>query len=184
MNAIEMIKSRRSIRKFKDEVVKKETVDEIMEITKFAPSWANGQISRYTFITDEAMINRISTEGVNDFVYNIKTLKNAKNVLVLSYVEGKSGKLSKEQYNMDYDSETDAWEIFDSGIACQTFCLAAHANGVGTVIMGVINNETIAEIINLPKEEKVAAVIVYGYPLEDKIAIPSRKNIEEISRFL
>ena len=111
---------------------------------------------------------------------NHKSLENAKGVAVLSYKKGKSGKL--DQYG-DKSSKENTWEIFDAGIACQTFCLAAHAKGVGTVIMGVIDEESIAKIINLPEDENVAALIVYGYPDEAPKPTP-RKAVEEILRFI
>lgn len=179
MDMMQGIKERRSIRQFKDQVVERELVNEILEGARFAPSWANFQVARYNLIEDKELIKKLAHDGVNDFVYNVDTLKNASNVLVLSYVEGKSGKIDE----MGYDSKTNVWEIFDSGIACQTFCLAAHAKGIGTVIMGVINDEAISKIIDLPKEEKVAALIVYGYPEGPHPAPSSRKPISEIARF-
>ena len=113
-------------------------------------------------------------------VYNIKTLETAKSVAVLSFVKGKSGKLDKDEYVTEKGS---TWEIFDAGIACQTFCLAAHARGIGTCIFGVIDEKSIAELVNLPEEETVAALIVYGYPDENPPA-PKRKNLDEIVRFV
>ena len=50
MDAIEMIKERRSIREFKDEKVDRELMREIVDISKWAPSWTNLQIARYTLI--------------------------------------------------------------------------------------------------------------------------------------
>lgn len=80
-------------------------------------------------------------------------------------------------------SKANVWEVFDAGIACQTFCLAAHAKGIGTCIMGVIDEKSISKIINLPQEETVAALIVYGY--EDGHPSPTpRKDIDEIMRFV
>lgn len=178
MDAITMIKGRRSVRKFKDEDVDRELMKKIIETSRFSPSWANFQVARYTLVDDLATIKKIADEGVNDFVYNMDTLKNAKGVLVLSYVKGKSGKIE----DLGYDSNTNAWEIFDAGIACQTFCLAAHANGIGTTIMGIINDETISKIVNLPEEESVAVLIVYGYPDENPAAT-SRMDVEDIMRF-
>ncbi|MCT4575628.1 MAG: nitroreductase family protein, partial [Alphaproteobacteria bacterium] len=131
MDAIEMLKERRSIRKFTDEKVSKETMKEIIEISRFAPSWANFQVARYTLIENEETIKQLAHDGVKGFVYNIGTLEKAKGVAVLSYVKGKSGSI--EKYGIKNDSEENPWEIFDAGIACQTFCLAAHAKGVGTV---------------------------------------------------
>jgi len=181
MDGITMIKERRSVRKFKNEKVDRNTMKEIVSISRWAPSWANYQIARYTLVDDEATIKKLATDGVKGFVYNINTLKNAKGVAVLSFVKGKSGKLDK--YG-DYEaSNAHIWEAFDTGIACQTFCLAAHAKGVGTCIMGVIDEVSISEIVGLPEEETVAALIVYGY--EDGHPPPtSRKDVEDIMRFV
>ena len=181
MDGITMIKERRSVRKFKSEKVDRNTMKEIVSISRWAPSWANYQIARYTLVDDEATIKKLATDGVKGFVYNINTLQNAKGVAVLSFVKGKSGKLDK--YG-DYEaSNTHVWEAFDAGIACQTFCLAAHAKGVGTCIMGVIDEDSISEIVGLPEEETVAALIVYGYEDGHPPATP-RKNVEDIMRFV
>ncbi len=179
---IALLKERRSIRTYKDEIVSREVMDKIFEATRFAPSWANYQIARYTCITDPQKIAGLMNDGVKGFVYNINTLKNAKNVLVLSFVKGKSGKLdlSKPEYAT---AQENSWEIFDAGIACQTFCLAAHAYGVGTCIMGVIDNDGIAKVAGLPEDETVGALIVYGYP-EGDIPGATRKEVSEIVRYI
>lgn len=180
MDAITMIKERRSVRKFKDEKVDRATMKEIIDITTWAPSWANFQIARYTLVDDEAMIKDMASHGVNGFTYNIDTLKNAKGVAVLSFVKGKSGKLDEDTYATTKDN---VWEMFDAGISCQTFCLAAHEKGVGTCIMGVIDEKSISKIINLPEDETVAAIIVYGYEDGEHAAPTKRKSTEEIMRF-
>ena len=181
MDAIAMIKERRSVRKYQNEKVDRKTMEEIVEIARWAPSWANFQIAQYTMVDDAETIAKLTTEGVQGFSYNINTLKNAHGVAVLSFVRGKSGKL--DQYG-DFDSSNaHLWEAFDAGIACQTFCLAAHAKGVGTCIFGVIDDDAIAGIVGLPEEETVAALIVYGY--EDGHPEPTqRKAVEEILRFV
>ncbi len=180
MDALEMITQRRSVRKFKDEKVCRELMREIIDLSRWAPSWANYQVARYTLIDDEQLIEKIAAKGVKGFTYNIKTLQAAKGVAVLSFVKGKSGKL--DQYSIEEKVDV-SWEMFDAGIACQTFCLAAHAKGVGTCIFGVIDSDAIAQIIDLPQEETVASVIVYG--IEDgEHAVPTpRKEVDEILRF-
>lgn len=181
MDAITMIKERRSVRKFKNEKVDRATMKEIVSISRWAPSWGNFQVARYTLVDDEAIIKRLATKGVQGFVYNINTLKEAHGVAVLSFVKGKSGKLEGDEYAT---SKGNVWEVFDAGIACQTFCLAAHAKGVGTCVMGVINDESIAEIAGLPEEETVAALIVYGYEAGEHPAPTPRKDVDEIMRFV
>lgn len=181
MDAITMIKERRSVRQYKDEVVSRETMKEIVDLARFAPSWGNFQIARYTIVDDPTVIERLATEGVNGFVYNVGTLKNAKGVAVLSFVKGKSGKLEGDDYAT---SKANVWEVFDAGIACQTFILAAHAKGVGTVVMGVIDDASISTIVGLPEEETVAALIVYGYEEGEHAQATPRKEVDELLRFV
>lgn len=182
MEAIEMIKGRRSVRKFKPEAVDRETMTEIIEIARWAPSWANTQIARYTLVENPNVIKQLASEGVKGFSYNMKTLENATGVCVLSHVVGKSGRLDPEKFDMEF-ANPEAWESFDAGIACQTFCLAAHAKGVGTTIFGVIDKDTIPKLLNLPDEETVSALIVYGWPDEEPKPTP-RMEAGEILRFV
>jgi len=181
MEAVEMIKGRRSIRKYKDEVVDRALMEEIIEITRYAPSWTNSQTPRFTLVENAEIISKFASEGVKGFVYNMDTLKNAKGVAVLSFVEGKSGRTDK--YDIETSENPGRWEYFDAGIACQTFCLAAHAKGVGTCIFGVIDEAVVAEAINLPEGETVAALIVYGYP-EGEVKAPRRKEVDDLLRWV
>ncbi len=180
MEAMELIKGRKSVRRYKDEFVSKEDMEAIIEVARYAPSWANTQVARYTMIQDPEVIKKICDNGVNGFTYNMKVLCHAKNAVVLSFVNGQSGRFGE---GSDFaTSKHGDWEIFDAGIACQTFCLAAHAQGIGTCIMGVIDADTIADAINLPENETVAALITLGYPNETPKATP-RKEVNEILRW-
>lgn len=177
MDAIKMIKERRSIRKYKEEIVSRDIIEKIMDATRYTQSWANSQTARFTFVTNEEQIKKLTTDGVKGFAYNINTLKKAKNAVVLSFVKGKSGVLDDTSY------EGNKWEIFDAGIACQTFCLSAHAYGVGTCVMGVIDSENIAKIINLPENETVASLITYGY-IDEQPQEPKRKEVCELIKYI
>ena len=110
-----MIKERRSVRKYKDEKVDRETMREIVDIARWAPSWVNYQIARYTLVDDEEIIKEIAEHGVNGFAYNIDTLRTAKGVAVLSFVKGKSGTYDKEYIT----SKGNSWEVFDAGSSCR-----------------------------------------------------------------
>lgn len=176
-----MIKERRSVRRFKDEKISIKSIKEIIEISRWAPSWVNSQIVRYTIVDDDTVIKDIANNAVRGFTYNTKTLFRAKGIIILSYVLGKSG--VKEEMDVAFEN-TNIWEMFDAGIACQTFCLAAHSKGIGTCIMGVVNQEKIAKIISLPSEEQVAAVIVYGYEDGEHSKPTPRKSVEEITRVI
>lgn len=176
MNTIDAIKSRRSVRKFTDEPISHETLEEIIDAARFAPSWKNTQTPRYHFIENKELINKIAAEGVLGFEFNTKTLSRANTVLVLSYVTKRCG------YERDGSFSTikeDRWEMFDAGIAAQTFCLAAHEKGIGTCIMGIFDEKMIADEIQLPENETIGAVIALGYPVFEPEA-PARKEVSDL----
>ena len=53
MEALDCIKTRRSVRKFTDAPVTKEEIEQIVAAAAYAPSWKNTQIARYIVVTDE-----------------------------------------------------------------------------------------------------------------------------------
>ena len=69
--------------------------------------------------------------------------------------------------------------MFDAGIAVQTFCLAAHEAGLGTVIMGIWDEDGITELLDLPKDQELAALIAIGHPDIHPDA-PGRKSVDEL----
>lgn len=185
MDAIQLLKNRRSVRKYKKQNVPRELITEIVKLSQFAPSWSNCQIARYNIIDNKIIIEDIANNCVQGFVYNTKTLTRASGVVVLSYVTGKSGSLEgKVKVEDAVTDNSTAWECFDAGIACLQFCLSAYAKGVATCVLGVINNEAIAKKICLPENEKVAALIVYGYEDGEHHEAPARKDVNEILRFI
>lgn len=177
MEAIKCIKERRSIRKFKAEKVSRDAVNEIINAAAYAPSWKNTQITRYTVIEDEALKTRIADECVLGFKYNSGTIKGAPQLVIVSYVTGRSGYEKDGSYTT---SKEDRWESFDTGIATQTFCLAAHDKGVGTVILGIFDEAAVAEAIELPEGQRVAALIAMGYADCDAPEAPKRKAAEDL----
>ena len=74
MEALECIKSRRSVRKYKEESISRETIEKIIESAAFAPSWKNTQITRYTIVENEAIKAKIAEEAVLGFTFNEKTI--------------------------------------------------------------------------------------------------------------
>ena len=179
MEAKECILQRRSCRRFTDRPVDRDVVREIVELARFAPSWKNKQIVRYTVVDDKAVKDDIARNCVRDFPFNTKTISRCAALAVVSYVTGRSG---RDDQGALQSPDAEKWEMFDAGIAAQTFCLAAREYEVGTCIIGVIDEEGIARRLGLPEEEKVACLIAMGYPEEWKSA-PPRLTAEELLRF-
>ena len=100
MEAIECIKTRRSVRKYTDEMVPVETVREIVELASYSPSWKNTQVIRYTLVEDSDIIARIAAEGVMDFPLNQKTVSRAKQLMVITKKDGICG-YEKNGYSVE-----------------------------------------------------------------------------------
>ncbi|QEN08240.1 nitroreductase [Oceanispirochaeta crateris] len=179
MDAVTLLRERRSIRAFKDEVIDREIMKKIIDNAIYYPSWANTQTARYTLIDDKEIVKKLAEEGM--FGPNIKTVGKAPAALVISYVNGFTGKAPGG--NEFVTKKGASWDMFDAGIASQNFCLAAYEKGVGTVIMGLFDEDKVSEIIDLPENETVAAVIPYGYETKHPKAAP-RKAIDEVVRYI
>ena len=180
MNAVDCIKTRRSIRNYKEDQIPQEVIREVVDLARFAPSWKNTQIARYYVVQSSELKQNIAENCMMDFAFNTKTLTKAPALVVVAYVEKRSG---YERDGSFTTSKEDRWEMFDTGIATQTFCLAAAEKGLGTCIMGIFDEAKIAEVISLPEGQKVGAVVAIGYPAEEPAA-PARKEVEQLVQFL
>lgn len=179
MDALTCIKTRRSVRKFTDEPISHETWEKVVEAASYAPSWKNTQVVRYTIVEDPAIIKEIGETAVLNFSYNTKTITRCPVLVVQSVVNGRSGYEKDGSFTTDKGS---AWEMYDAGISAQTFCLAAHEYGIGTVIMGIIDDEKIGKLIDLPEGETVSALISAGHPAFAP-DMPPRKSVDKLVRF-
>ena len=91
MEALECIKTRRSVRKFTEEAVSREQMAEVVAAAAYAPSWKNTQTARYHFVTDKEKIARLASDCMMDFAYNQKTASHAPALVILTTITGRSG---------------------------------------------------------------------------------------------
>lgn len=174
MTAKECITGRRSIRQFTDQPVAHELLEEIIATAAYAPSWKNTQITRYTAVEGAAKDQLSKLTSI--FPGNTSRMESAPMVVAVSVVKGRCG------YERDGSFSTikgDGWQMFDAGIASEAFCLAAYEKGLGTVILGLFDVEEAAQLLEIPAEQELVALICIGYPAEDPAA-PKRKTVEEL----
>jgi nitroreductase len=176
MNTIECIKSRRSVREFTEQKVSHTILEQIVDAASFSPSWKNTQISRYIVIEDEQLKERIAESAKSN---NSNIIRVAKTLVIVSFIKNRCG---YERDGSFTTSKCDSWQMFDVGVASQTFCLAAHEYGVASVIMGIFDDKEIAKIIDLSEDREVGALIAIGYEKEHPTA-PKRKTVEELLEY-
>ena len=181
MELLKAITKRRSVRKFTDETVSRELIKEIIDKARFYPSWKNSQTARFYVVDSQEVkfeiLKKATAEGGN----NQKIIYGAPALVVLTIKKGLSGTHPDGVYVTD---KKDTWEMFDSGIAVQTFSLVAFEKGLGTVILGIFDEHKVAEICNIPDDEVVAALIPIGYPRDTDLKDGVRKEVDEILKFI
>ncbi|MBR6628183.1 MAG: nitroreductase family protein, partial [Lachnospiraceae bacterium] len=77
----------------------------------------------------------------------------------------------------------DTWQMYDAGVASEAFCLAAYEQGLGTVIMGIFDQEAITSLLELPEDRELVALIAIGHPAEEPVA-PKRKTVEDLLSYM
>ncbi len=175
MEALENIRTRRSIRKFTDEPVDHAVLEKIVEAASYSPSWKNTQIVRYIAIDDPALKDKIAKECTTGFVYNAAPMESAPMLIAVTVIKGRCGFEKDGSYTT---SRKDTWQMFDAGIATQTFCLAAHEYGLGTVIMGIFD-DTLSDVLEIPEDRELVNIICIGHP-DESPEMPKRKTVADL----
>ncbi len=174
MTAKECIVGRRSIRKFTDQPVSHELLEQIVEIASYAPSWKNTQVARYIAVEGE-MKDKVA-DCTKIWAGNGAIMKNAPMVVALTVVKGRSG---FERDGSFSTGKGTGWQMFDAGVASEAFCLAAYEQGLGTVIMGLYDEADIAALLEIPENQELVALIAIGYPDQSPEA-PKRKAVTDL----
>ena len=174
MQTLDAIKTRRTIRKFTEDPVSHEVIEKIVEASAYAPSWKNTQTARYIIIEETALKNKIAKEAVMGFEWNTGIILGAPVLVVLASVPGKSG------YEKDGAYSTSKKD--NAGIAAQTFQLAAHECGIGSVVMGIFDEIKVKELLGLDDTLNVSALIAIGHPAIQPTA-PARKPVQELIQY-
>ena len=171
MNFTEIAKTRQSCRKYNSEkAVEREKLDAILESARLAPSACNGQPYHLTVCTGEtakAAASAVMGMGMNKFAAEAPVL------IVISeedYVP--TAALGAKVKKNDYRS-------MDIGIVAAYITAEAAAQGLGSCILGWLDDDKLRKVCDLDKP--VRLVITIGYPAEgDTLRTKKRKSIDEL----
>ncbi len=178
MTAKECIMGRRSIRSFKSDPIPHELMEDIVRTASYAPSWKHTQIARY-YVIEGALKDRIADECTSAYKRNGEIMKEAPALVAVCMVKNRSGFERDGSYSTPKEG---GWQMFDSGVAAQTFCLAAYEQGLGTVIMGIFDEAEASALLKIPEEQELVCLIPTGYPNEAPNA-PKRKEVSDLLTF-
>ena len=178
MDVMEAIMTRRSIRKYKETPIREEDLNAVLEAGRWAPSWANTQCWEIIVVTKkeirEQLCGAFDPAAKNPGAGAIST---APVVLALAAKKERSG-----YYKGKAVTKYGDWFMFDVALAMENIALAAHNRGLGTVIMGYFDHDTVAKILQVPDDFFVVTMTPLGYP-DSTPQPPGRKPMAECASY-
>jgi nitroreductase len=163
MDVREAIQSRRSIRAYASREVEEDKLARVLDSGRLSPSAGNRQ-ERIFIVVRDAKKRQLLSEAAR----NQKFVAEAPVVIAACAVE--------TNYTMSCGQL--AYPI-DTAIAVDHITLAAVEEGLGTCWIGAFNEKKVKEILSIPDNIRVVALLPIGYPSAIPRPIP-RKNLDEI----
>lgn len=156
MTFLELAKLRYSVRSFKDTPIEEEKLNLILEAGRIAPTACNNQPQRIYVAKSEESRKKLASVCRCTF--------DAPVILVVCYDRSRDW---KNKLLPGYESgETDA------AIVCTHMMLQAADLGIGSCWVGYFNAQTVAEVLELPENVAVSALLPIGYAAENAQPAP------------
>ena len=163
MELMQAIRARRSIRNYLDRPVEEEKLLAVLEAGRLAPSARNMQDWRFIVVSDPATRQRLA-EAARDqqFVAQAPLVIAACGTSDLVMTCGQP-----------------AYAI-DVAIALDHMTLAAASLGLGSCWIGAFYEDRVKQILAVPPEVRVVALLPLGYPADMPAPRP-KKSLEDIA---
>lgn len=183
MDFDDIIKRRRSIRRYSDRVPESEIVDRVVDIARRAPTAGFSQGVDFLVIDDAEQLAtfwRLTTPPDHDPDDNLVRAIRQPPVVVLvfsdpmRYVSRYSDE-DKLRFGLD---DADAWPVrfwdIDAGMAAMQLQLAAVNEGLDTWFFGIAHGEDdVRQHFRVPDDRNMVGIIGLGYRAEDERPIGS-----------
>ena len=162
MSLLDLILSRRSIRRYENKDISEEVLHQILETGRQAPSAANRQPIHFVIVKDHDILKNLCDNLITRFVKYAP-------VAIVGCADIQSLLTGK-------------WAVVDTTIAMQNMVIAAWTLGIGSCWIGACNEEKVKELLKIPKKWKVVALVTLGYPAEQPKP-RKKKSFEEMFSF-
>ena len=167
MEVFEAIRTRRSIRAYRDEPVPREQLLRFLEAIRLAPSWKDKQCWNVIVLSDRERIRQLGE--LLRWNPGKAVFDTAPYFIVVTADPEQSGVRDDKPYYMT-----------DVGIALENGVLAAAEMGLGTCWVGAFTEGPIKELLGIPESIRVVALTPLGIPAEAPEPRP-RKSMEELA---
>ncbi|VVB97403.1 Coenzyme F420:L-glutamate ligase [uncultured archaeon] len=178
---IEIIKTRRSVRDYKEDPVSDEDIKFLIDCARYAPSGMNMQPWSFLVIQKKEVIRKLSENGKKAMIPLAEQIVNdpKKAPGFISFLKTNGNNLFHNAPSLiiilgNKRSVTADW---DCAMAAQNMMLAAHSRGIGScwigLVMPALMDEKILKELGAPPGYKAVAPLIFGYPRGETV-MPKR----------
>ncbi|MBM4467709.1 MAG: hypothetical protein FJ014_19530 [Chloroflexi bacterium] len=162
-----LLRSRRSIRRYRPDPVPDEMVEQLLEAGRWAPSASNRQPWAFIVVRDEAIRREVAQHAAFYFI-KWAHVGEAPLLIVLC---GDARNPAYRRYLHE-----------DVGLAGGQIMLQAKALGLGTCWIGALDRKAVAAILKIPDHLEIVGLLTVGFPAEDPPPT-SRKPLSAIAHY-
>ncbi|HEX2695388.1 MAG TPA: nitroreductase family protein [Acidobacteriota bacterium] len=152
MSVLEIIRDRRSVRRFKGDPVPEETLARVLEAARLAPSAKNIQPWKFVVVRDRATKIGLAKASFE------QTFMSEADIVIAACGFPERAYPRQGRY-------MNSWPI-DLAIAFEHLVLQAAAEGLGTCWIGAFQEAEVKAILGVPDEVRVMAMTPLGWPAE------------------
>lgn len=171
----ELIRTRRSVREYKDDQITDDLINYFIECARFAPSGFNLQPWSFLVIRNKDILRKISEKGKESLIPMIEPMKRTSekiaDFLVYLKTEGTSIFYNAPVLVIILGNKNAITVDNDCSMAAQNMMLAAHSKGIGSCWIGAalppLMDEEFLKELGAPEGYKAIAPLIFGYPKGD-----------------
>ncbi len=164
MELLEIIKQRKSVRKYTEKQVEPEKLEKVMMAAQNAPSWKNGQCWKFIVATDPEIKKSIIKYSS---AFNQTWMGKEYAIIVACGNPDESGYRNGQHYY-----------LVDVAIAMQNLVLEATSLGLGTCWIGAFEEDKLKNLLKIPDTFRIVALTPLGYPAKkDGLVGSIAKNV-------
>jgi nitroreductase len=191
MTVLEAIKSRRSIREFKNDPIERQTVERLLEAAVLAPSAKNSQPWRFTVVPESKREELLAVlrqgisnrEAEGQDVGTVKLTLQAMEQAPLTILVHNADGIHPWKARKEHESWWDLATVQSVGAAIQNMLLAATELGLGSLWIADVWEAYPELSAWLETDDQLVAAISFGYPNVSP-SMPRRKPMEDVVRWL
>lgn len=171
-NFSELILRRESCRNYTGEPIDTELIMKCVDAARLAPSACNSQPWKYYVVNDSE-----NAQKVRDCIQHGNMNKFADKCPAFAVVTEQPAALKPNFYDQK-------WAQIDVGLSVANYCLQAADLGLGTCIIGWIDEDKLHAALGIDSDIKIRVVIATGYPADETPRKKLRKSIEDMSEMV